>query len=151
MVWPPRLPREFGPRARPGHREAPRDVGFFRDRVHRGSAWTIGRLLYARAPKGSPVQSRSVSIAADVFQDADDFMGGERFGPKNVHTKEGADHSLTYLSRSRSLTATSSRPSSNLAGLRSQMSESCSKRSPHATRPRSPFGSRVASRSPTRS
>ena len=39
-----------------------------------------------------------VSIEADVFQDAYDFMGGGRFGPKkNVHTKEDADHSLPYL------------------------------------------------------
>ena len=39
-----------------------------------------------------------VSVEADVFQDAYDFMGGGRFGPKkNVHTKEDADHSLPYL------------------------------------------------------
>ena len=39
-----------------------------------------------------------VSLEADVFQDAYDFMGGGRFGPKkNVHTKEDADHSLPYL------------------------------------------------------
>src|SRR6202046_4472424 len=39
-----------------------------------------------------------VSVDADVFQDAYDFMGGGRFGPKkNVHTKEDADHSLPYL------------------------------------------------------
>jgi 2-methylcitrate dehydratase len=39
-----------------------------------------------------------VSIEADVFQDAYDFTGGGRFGPKkNVHTKEDADHSLPYL------------------------------------------------------
>jgi 2-methylcitrate dehydratase len=39
-----------------------------------------------------------VSIEVDVFQDAYDFMGGGRFGPKkNVHTKEDADHSLPYL------------------------------------------------------
>lgn len=38
------------------------------------------------------------SIEADVFQDAYDFTGGGRFGPKkNVHTKEDADHSLPYL------------------------------------------------------
>jgi 2-methylcitrate dehydratase len=39
-----------------------------------------------------------VSIQADVFQDAYDFTGGGKFGPKtNVHTKEDADHSLPYL------------------------------------------------------
>jgi len=39
-----------------------------------------------------------VSIEADVFQDAYDFTGGGRFGPKkSVHTKEDADHSLPYL------------------------------------------------------
>ena len=39
-----------------------------------------------------------VSIEADVFQDAYDFTGGGRFGPKHdVHTKEDADHSLPYL------------------------------------------------------
>jgi 2-methylcitrate dehydratase len=39
-----------------------------------------------------------VSIEADVFQDAYDFTGCGRFGPKkNVHTKEDADHSLPYL------------------------------------------------------
>jgi 2-methylcitrate dehydratase len=38
------------------------------------------------------------SIEADVFQDAYDFTGGGRFGPKHdVHTKEAADHSLPYL------------------------------------------------------
>jgi 2-methylcitrate dehydratase len=37
-------------------------------------------------------------IEADVFQDAYDFTGGGRFGPKtDVHTKEDADHSLPYL------------------------------------------------------
>jgi 2-methylcitrate dehydratase len=42
--------------------------------------------------------SNVVSIEADVFQDAYDFTGGGRFGPKkNVHTKEDADHSLPYL------------------------------------------------------
>src|SRR5271167_3601485 len=39
-----------------------------------------------------------VSIEAEVFQDAYDFTGGGRFGPKHdVHTKEDADHSLPYL------------------------------------------------------
>lgn len=39
-----------------------------------------------------------VSIEADVFEDAYDFTGGGRFGPKHdVHTKEDADHSLPYL------------------------------------------------------
>ena len=39
-----------------------------------------------------------VSIEAAVFQDAYDFTGGGKFGPKtNVHTKEDADHSLPYL------------------------------------------------------
>ena len=38
------------------------------------------------------------SIENDAFQDAYDFMGGGRFGPKtDVHTKEHADHSLPYL------------------------------------------------------
>jgi 2-methylcitrate dehydratase len=38
------------------------------------------------------------SIENDAFQDAYDFMGGGRFGPKtDVHTKEEADHSLPYL------------------------------------------------------
>jgi 2-methylcitrate dehydratase len=38
------------------------------------------------------------SIVAEVFQDAYDFTGGGKFGPKkNVHTKEDADHSLPYL------------------------------------------------------
>src|SRR5580692_2195520 len=38
------------------------------------------------------------SIENDTFQDAYDFMGGGRFGPKtDVHTKEQADHSLPYL------------------------------------------------------
>jgi 2-methylcitrate dehydratase len=39
-----------------------------------------------------------VSVEAEVFQDAYDFTGGGRFGPKHdVHTKEDADHSLPYL------------------------------------------------------
>jgi 2-methylcitrate dehydratase PrpD len=39
-----------------------------------------------------------VSIEAEVFQDAYDFTGDGRFGPKkNIHTKEDADHSLPYL------------------------------------------------------
>jgi 2-methylcitrate dehydratase len=38
------------------------------------------------------------SIENDAFQDAYDFMGGGRFGPKmDVQTKEQADHSLPYL------------------------------------------------------
>jgi 2-methylcitrate dehydratase len=38
------------------------------------------------------------SVHAEVFQDAYDFTGGGRFGPKTkVHTKEDADHSLPYL------------------------------------------------------
>jgi 2-methylcitrate dehydratase len=42
--------------------------------------------------------ARVESIEADVFQDAYDFTGGGRFGPKtNVHTKNDADHSLPYL------------------------------------------------------
>jgi 2-methylcitrate dehydratase len=42
--------------------------------------------------------AEAVSIEADVVQDAYDFTGGGRFGPKkNVHTKEDADHSLPYL------------------------------------------------------
>src|SRR5271166_1978307 len=37
-------------------------------------------------------------IVGEVFQDAYDFTGGGKFGPKtNVHTKEDADHSLPYL------------------------------------------------------
>jgi len=49
--------------------------------------------------KGHPFDPAAVvSVEADVFQDAYDFMGGGRFGPKkNVHTKEDADHSLPYL------------------------------------------------------
>jgi 2-methylcitrate dehydratase len=39
-----------------------------------------------------------VAIEADLFQDAYDFTGGGKFGPKtDVHTKEDADHSLPYL------------------------------------------------------
>jgi 2-methylcitrate dehydratase len=39
-----------------------------------------------------------VNVEAEVFQDAYDFTGGGRFGPKHdVHTKEDADHSLPYL------------------------------------------------------
>jgi 2-methylcitrate dehydratase len=39
-----------------------------------------------------------VGIEAEVFQDAYDFTGGGKFGPKtDVHTKEDADHSLPYL------------------------------------------------------
>jgi 2-methylcitrate dehydratase len=39
-----------------------------------------------------------VAIEVAVFQDAYDFTGGGKFGPKtNVHTKEDADHSLPYL------------------------------------------------------
>jgi 2-methylcitrate dehydratase len=39
-----------------------------------------------------------VGIEADVFEDAYDFTGGGKFGPKtDVHTKEDADHSLPYL------------------------------------------------------
>jgi len=42
--------------------------------------------------------TKVVSIEADVFQEAYDFTGGGKFGPKtNVHTKEDADHSLPYL------------------------------------------------------
>jgi 2-methylcitrate dehydratase len=38
------------------------------------------------------------SVQAEVFQDAYDFTGGGKFGPKtDVHTKEDADHSLPYL------------------------------------------------------
>jgi 2-methylcitrate dehydratase len=49
--------------------------------------------------KGHPFDPNNVvSIAAEVFQDAYDFTGGGKFGPKtNVHTKEDADHSLPYL------------------------------------------------------
>jgi 2-methylcitrate dehydratase len=37
-------------------------------------------------------------IDAYVFQDAYDFLGGGKFGPKTVvHTKNDADHSLPYL------------------------------------------------------
>ena len=46
----------------------------------------------------SSVDQSIVSIDAEVFQEAYDFTGGGRFGPKkNVHTKEDADHSLPYL------------------------------------------------------
>jgi 2-methylcitrate dehydratase len=39
-----------------------------------------------------------VSIEAEVDQNAYDFTGGGKFGPKtDVHTKEDADHSLPYL------------------------------------------------------
>ena len=39
-----------------------------------------------------------VGIEAEVFQEAYDFTGGGKFGPKtDVHTKEDADHSLPYL------------------------------------------------------
>jgi 2-methylcitrate dehydratase len=42
--------------------------------------------------------ARVERIENDVFEDAYDFMGGGRFGPKtDVHTKEDADHSLPYL------------------------------------------------------
>jgi 2-methylcitrate dehydratase PrpD len=51
-----------------------------------------------------------VSIAADVFQDAYDFVGGGGFGPKkNVLTKEDADHNLPYLLSVAILEATTSR------------------------------------------
>jgi len=48
--------------------------------------------------KGHPFDPAVVvSVEADVFQDAYDFMGGGRFGPKkNVPTKEDADHTLPY-------------------------------------------------------
>jgi 2-methylcitrate dehydratase len=39
-----------------------------------------------------------VGIEAEVFEEAYDFTGGGKFGPKtDVHTKEDADHSLPYL------------------------------------------------------
>jgi 2-methylcitrate dehydratase len=39
-----------------------------------------------------------VGIEAEVDQNAYDFTGGGKFGPKtDVHTKEDADHSLPYL------------------------------------------------------
>ncbi len=42
--------------------------------------------------------AKVVGIEADVVQDAYDFTGGGKFGPKtDVHTKEDADHSLPYL------------------------------------------------------
>jgi 2-methylcitrate dehydratase len=49
--------------------------------------------------KARPFDPNDVaSIAGEVFQDAYDFTGGGKFGPKtNVHTKEDADHSLPYL------------------------------------------------------
>jgi 2-methylcitrate dehydratase len=49
--------------------------------------------------KAHPFDPAAVeSIEADVFQDAYDFTGGGKFGPKtDVHTKEDADHSLPYL------------------------------------------------------
>jgi len=49
--------------------------------------------------KAQPINPTQVeSIENAVFQDAYDFMGGGRFGPKtDVHTKEQADHSLPYL------------------------------------------------------
>ena len=60
-----------------------------------------------------------VSIEADVFQDAYDFSGGGRFGPKkNLHTKEDADHSLPYLMAVALLEATWGRHNSSPAGLR---------------------------------
>ena len=65
-----------------------------------------------------------VSIEADVFQDAYDFSGGGRFGPKkNLHTKEDADHSLPYLMAVALLEATWGRHNSSPAGLRKQMSK----------------------------
>ena len=49
--------------------------------------------------KAHPFDPNEVaSIEGEVFQDAYDFTGGGKFGPKtNVHTKEDADHSLPYL------------------------------------------------------
>jgi 2-methylcitrate dehydratase len=49
--------------------------------------------------KAHPFNPNDVaSIVGEVFQDAYDFTGGGKFGPKtNVHTKEDADHSLPYL------------------------------------------------------
>src|SRR5271156_6977626 len=49
--------------------------------------------------KAHPFDPNDVSsIEGEVFQDAYDFTGGGKFGPKtNVHTKEDADHSLPYL------------------------------------------------------
>jgi 2-methylcitrate dehydratase len=49
--------------------------------------------------KAHPFDPNDVaSIVGEVFQDAYDFTGGGKFGPKtNVHTKEDADHSLPYL------------------------------------------------------
>jgi 2-methylcitrate dehydratase len=49
--------------------------------------------------KAHPFDPAAVeSIEAEVFQDAYDFTGGGKFGPKtDVHTKEDADHSLPYL------------------------------------------------------
>jgi 2-methylcitrate dehydratase len=44
------------------------------------------------------IRPRSRASRHDVFQDAYDFTGGGKFGPKtDVHTKEDADHSLPYL------------------------------------------------------
>jgi 2-methylcitrate dehydratase len=49
--------------------------------------------------KAHPFEPNAVvSIEADVFQEAYDFTGGGKFGPKtDVHTKNDADHSLPYL------------------------------------------------------
>jgi 2-methylcitrate dehydratase len=49
--------------------------------------------------KAHPFDPAEVAdIEAEVFQEAYDFTGGGKFGPKtNIHTKEDADHSLPYL------------------------------------------------------
>jgi 2-methylcitrate dehydratase len=57
---------------------------------------SVGMLELHKAHPFDPADI--VSIEAAVFQDAYDFTGGGKFGPKtNVHTKEDADHSLPYL------------------------------------------------------
>ena len=60
-----------------------------------------------------------VSIEAHVFQDAYDFTGGGRFGPKkNVHTKEVPTTAFPTSWRSHFLMATWGRHTSSPAGLR---------------------------------
>jgi 2-methylcitrate dehydratase len=113
--------------------------------------------------KAHPFDPNDVArIVGEVFQDAYDFAGGGKFGPKtNVHTKEDADHSLPYLLSVAALDG-DVQPAQLDPGRIAKPSKACSRRSRSglttASRPATPArcqagsssGSRVANRTAMR-